>query len=135
MTTPFLQFLTEYGRRTTDDPAEQVEVLFFGSVYAMAAAAEFDDDALQLVGPLNWDSCVDARGFRRNPAHLYPCPECGRRGQFTAGDLRVRCQDRGCPMHQQELPRAVWQHLGLAAEKSDGRIRKLRVLSKTRPEA
>lgn len=130
MRTPFLQFVVECGDLRTSDPAATVEVLRFGRIYIMPAAAEIDDASLRMVGPLNWDSAMDDRGFRRNPAHLYPCPECGGAGEFTADDLRVRCRDRKCPMRGQELSRAVWQHLGYGMAKADGRIRQLRELTR-----
>jgi hypothetical protein len=109
-----------------DDPRAVMEFDGWGAYYIMPAAAEWDDASLAKVGPLNWDSAVDEQGFRRNPAHLYPCPECGGAGEFTADDLRVRCRDRACPLRGQELSRAVWQHLGRGMQKVDGRIRQLR---------
>jgi hypothetical protein len=126
MNSPFTQFLilTMCEDVRTDNPRAVVNL--GGPYYAATAAAEYDDAALRRVGPLNWDSAVDERGFRRNPQHLYPCPECGGQGEFTPDDLRVRCRDRKCPLRAQELPRGVWQHLGRGMAKADGRIRKLR---------
>ena len=135
MRTRFTQFLTMTMCEDVriDDPRAVVDL--GGPYYAATAAAEYDDGALARVGPLNWDSAIDDRGFRRNPRHLYACPECGGRGQYTADDLRVRCASRACPMRGQELPRAVWQHVGHGMEKAEQRVRGLRkLISQTRTE-
>jgi hypothetical protein len=135
MNSPALQFAVECGDLRAVDPGAMVEVLNFGAIYIMPAAAEWDDACLTRVGPMNWDSAFDEQGFRRNPLHLYPCPECGAAGEYTADDLRVRCADRICPMRGPELPRAVWQHLGRSIQKADGWIRQLRKSVKNRREA